>query len=99
MISGCHGTGHPGTASSLASNPVVKADVAREQAQIQRCLAKGTILTKSGRKAFLICADGGESSAKFEACATAQLRPASLLSKAGRDAWVTAIAQKCVAAS
>jgi hypothetical protein len=97
LVSGCGSRhGRPAAASSLASNPVMKADEAREQAMLDKCLSQGTVITANGRKRFYHCADGGESAAKFEACATAQLKATSLLSKSGRDAWMTAIAQKCV---
>jgi len=97
LLAGCHSGTTPKVSASASS--VASADAAKEQKVIDTCLAKGTILTKTGRQAFYSCASGGMSAAAFEACATRQLTSASLLTKSGRSAWELSVAQKCVVAS
>lgn len=84
---------------SNSASAVASQDAAAEQKVIDNCLAKGTVLTKSGRQAFYTCAAGGMTPAQFQACAVKQLTATSLLTKSGRHAWVLAIGKNCVVAS
>lgn len=97
LVTGCgpHHGSPSSAASSLTSNPVVQQDVRAEQTRISGCLQHGTF-THAGLKAFYKCAEGGMTTAAFEACATKQLTATSLLSKTGRDAWLARVGEKCV---
>jgi len=96
-LAGCGPAHHPKVSSSASA--VASADAAAEQKVINACLAKGTLLTKSGRQAFYTCAAGGMTPAQFQACAVKELTSTSLLTKSGRHEWVLAIGQHCVVAA
>ena len=93
VIAGC-GKAKPHV--SATASTAVKADEAREQQLMNKCLQHGTLLTKNGRKAFFTCASGGMTPASFETCATRQLSSTSLLTKAGRSRWMLRVTENCV---
>lgn len=98
-LAACGPATHHHPLSSVTSNPVVHKDLTVLEHQAQTCAEHANFLTKHGRKNFYQCASAGtgKTPAQFEACAQRQLLKAgNVLTKKGRDAWVTGIGKNCV---
>ena len=71
LLSGCHGTTHA-RAHAVATSAIAKAQEARAQAVLDRCLKSHSLLTSSGRAGFESCALPASERASFGACLKAK---------------------------